>query len=414
MTDNDAKGASINLPGGFHFNQVKGIPEERLKTPLDFAPPLGLLTQFTGTFAGKGFNLIFRPQSAATPTPLPRPAQGPSDNILELNLTSETLAFSPPLGSVPNRGMVQGDVFLNGVPYVQTVADITNGAPVAIHFEPGIWLAVPTTTNPAEPLTFVRMASIPHGTTINLQGTASATIAGPPNIPSVDPTPFLSGPRTPIAFPSQTAGNVATFRIPQDLSAQILAGTITQAILNDPNTVLRNAIVGQNIVETVVIEVASAPEAPVVLPIPAAGGGTANIAFLTGTESANTPNAEVPRQQPAPGGRVFAGVKSTFWIETVEHVITLPPFHPGQGPVTLPGDPPSALGVDAPRFTLHPPFPIPRPTKIRVRSTQIQYSQVVLLNFNGLTWPHVSVATLVPSTPIIPPPSVWTALQKHP
>jgi hypothetical protein len=25
---------------------------------------------------------------------------------------------------------------------------------------------------------------------------------------------------------------------------------------------------------------------------------------------------------------------------------------------------------------------------------QLQYSQTVLLNFNGLSWPHVSVATL--------------------
>jgi hypothetical protein len=26
---------------------------------------------------------------------------------------------------------------------------------------------------------------------------------------------------------------------------------------------------------------------------------------------------------------------------------------------------------------------------------QLQYTQLVLLNFNGLSWPHVSVATLV-------------------
>jgi hypothetical protein len=38
---------------------------------------------------------------------------------------------------------------------------------------------------------------------------------------------------------------------------------------------------------------------------------------------------------------------------------------------------------------------------------QIQYSQQVLLNFNTLTWPHVSVATLVPSEPISIPASAW-------
>ena len=40
---------------------------------------------------------------------------------------------------------------------------------------------------------------------------------------------------------------------------------------------------------------------------------------------------------------------------------------------------------------------------ITVTSTQIQYSQTVMLSFNGLTWPHVSVATLRPSgaTPVV-------------
>jgi len=40
--------------------------------------------------------------------------------------------------------------------------------------------------------------------------------------------------------------------------------------------------------------------------------------------------------------------------------------------------------------------------------TQIQYSQTVFLNFNGLSWPHVSVATLMPSAPIPVPPSAWS------
>jgi len=400
--------ARISLPSDFHFNQIKALPDERLRVPRDFAPPLGALAKFSGTFAGKGFNVIFRPQSAATPTPLPKPAHGPSDNIFELNLTDETLAFSQPLGSVPNRGMVQGDLFLNGVPYVQSISDVTDGPAVAIHFEPGIWLAVPATTNPAEPQTFVRMASIPHGTTINLQGTASAPAAGPPVIPAVDPTPFLDATGARVHFPSQAAADAQTFRIPQDLSAHIANGTITQAIINDPNTVLRNAIAGQKIIETVTIEVASAPEVPVgPQTIPAQGGGTDNIAFLVGS---GAPNADVPKQQPVSGGRRFAGVKATFWIETIEHVIHLPVFTQGHGPIVLPGDPPPVRGLPSPQFKLHPPFPIPRPTTIRLRSIQIQYSQTVLLNFNGLSWPHVSVATLVPSNPVVPPPSVWEVM----
>jgi hypothetical protein len=46
--------------------------------------------------------------------------------------------------------------------------------------------------------------------------------------------------------------------------------------------------------------------------------------------------------------------------------------------------------------------------RITVKSTQIQYSQQVFLNFNTLTWPHVSVATLVASEPIPVPHSAFT------
>ena len=84
-------------------------------------PTLGPLAAFTGAFRGSGFNAIFRPDSTETPTGLPKPITG-SDNVLELNLTLETLSFSPSLGSVPNRGTgQQGDIFLNGVPYLQTI-----------------------------------------------------------------------------------------------------------------------------------------------------------------------------------------------------------------------------------------------------------------------------------------------------
>ncbi len=51
-------------------------------------------------------------------------------------------------------------------------------------------------------------------------------------------------------------------------------------------------------------------------------------------------------------------------------------------------------------FLVKPPTEITAPKTITVSYTQIQYSQTVFLNFNGLTWPHVSVATLVAESPI--------------
>jgi hypothetical protein len=372
---------ALSLSGNFKFGQA-------LSNPV-VAPGLGPLAAFTGTFAGNGFNTIFRP-NLGSPTQLPTIPAGPNDNVLELNLTAETLTFSPPLGSVPNRGEVQPDIFLNGVPYLQTINDVTNPpAAIGIHFEPGLWMSVPLTATPAEGPTLVRMASIPHGTTICAQGTAQ-TFAGPPDIPAVSITPAGVGP-----FPSQTAAAGNTWRIPQDLEPFITAGTITQAILDDPNTVLRKAIAGQRILSTTAISIATDPASPLF------GGGTDNIAFLLGEAAAAVPNAQ------------SVSMSATFWIETVEHIIIVPPFNPGQPPLRLPGEFPET-GRPVPTFLIDPPIPITEPRRFIVTSTQIQYSQTVILNFNGLAWPHVSVATLVPSAAIPVPPVVWAAQLKEP
>lgn len=397
--------AAISLPSDFEFGEVIPSPKRAGGTPPP--PSLGPLAAFVGTWSGHGFNTIFRPDSQKTPTVLPTPVAG-SDNVLELNLTSETLTFSPSLGSVPNRGSLQQpDAFLNGVPYLQVINDVTTpGQVTGIHVEPGLWMIVPPTTIPQEGQTLVRMASIPHGTTIEAQGT-STIINGAPNIPSVDITPFPTpaagippGPVPPgtIKFPSQTATNQGTPRIPQDLTSFIASGTITQAILDDPNSILRTIISKQKISATTVISIATNPVAPLF------GGGTDNIAFLTGDPQVTLTHPLTP-PPPKPNAQTLQ-MTATFWIETVEHTILVPIFKLGQPPLLLkaPADSP---GQAVPTFSVAPPFEITEPRQITVRSTQIQYSQVVMLNFNGLTWPHVSVATLVPSDPVSVPPSAW-------
>ena len=381
--------AAFSLPSGFRIREVSDHTEPRAVA--SSAPSLGPLTAFTGTFKGHGFNTIFRPDSTASPTPLPVPVSG-SDNVLELNLTLETLSFSPSLGSIPNRGTgSQADAFLNGVPYVQTISDVTiPSQPVGIHFEPGIWLAVPATTDPAEGATVARMASIPHGTTVEAQGTSFPPIAGPPTIAAVDITPFVTAdPANKVPFASQTATDDKTPRIPQNLNPFITAGTITQAMLTDPNTLLRNHIASQKITSTTTIVISSDPASPLF------GGGTDNIAFLLGDPAAAKPNAQTTKME------------AVFWIETVEFTIEVPVFEPGQPPLTIPA-PTGAEGQPVPKFLVNPPIPIKAPRYITVEATQIQYSQQVFLNFAGLTWPHVSVATLVPNNPIPVPPSVWT------
>jgi len=394
--------AAISLPEGFQFDEVvaPGITRELAGAPP--APALGPLAAFVGTWRGRGFNTIFRPQNfSQSPTPLPKPAHGPDDNILELNLTRESLAFSPSLGSVPNRGMVERDRFLNGVPYLQTISDITDpNNPVGIHVEPGIWMCVPPTAEENEQ-TLVRMGSIPHGTTIAAQGT-STSIAGPPTIPPAPITPFGTQPAAAhlppggpgIHFPSQVATDKQTFRIPQDLSSFIAAGTITQAMLDDPNTLLRTHNNGLTIVQTRQIVISTAPVAPLF------GGGTDNIDFLLGNVASLL--------NPQAGGENAQTLQmtATFWIETVEDTFHLPLIKANEPPVVLTPQRPHAT-PPLPKFIGKPPHAIPAGHVIKLRSTQIQYSQTVMLNFNGLTWPHVSVATLVPAQNIHIPPAAW-------
>ena len=368
---------ALFAPGNFEFGAVpstEGGPSAPVQPQV---PSLGPLTAFAGAFHGHGLNTIFRPD-IGTPTKLRNPVG--SDNLLELNLTSQTLSFSRPLGSVPNRGEAQPDIFLNGVSYLLTVNDITRPAePIGIHFEPGLFMNIPATKEPAEETTVVRMASIPHGTTLCAQGT-SRTFTGPPSIPPVSITPNIG------RFPSQTASDPRTARIPQDLTAFIKNGSITQAILDDPNTVLRNATAHQTILSTTAIGLSDNPASPLF------GGGTVNIAFLLGDRTVTLPNAQI------------TAMSSFFWIETVQHVITVPAWTPGQPPLAIPAH---TTGGPAPVFLVKPPSAVTQPRQITVTSPQIQFSQKVIMNFNGILWPHISVATLVPNSLIPVSPSQW-------
>jgi hypothetical protein len=274
------------------------------------------------------------------------------------------------------------------------VNDITiHGEKVGIHFEPGMWIHVPSTTIPPLGETVTRMASIPHGTTIEAQGLVDPAKPGPPNIAAVDITPFVTGSNPPTKVPkfaSQTANNPNTPRIPQDLGPFITRGTITQAMLDDPNSALRDLVNQQTILSTTTIFISTAPPPPVGL----FGGGTDNIAFLLGQANAAAPNAQATQ------------MTAVFWIETVQETILVPPFHVGGPPFAIRGKR-SVQGQKVPTFSVTPPFDLAVERELKVTFTQIQYTQTVLLNFAGLTWPHVSVNTLVPADDVVIPASAW-------
>ncbi|KAM0231070.1 hypothetical protein ACHAP5_011195 [Fusarium lateritium] len=389
--------AGIHLPKGFQYDEVKFDPTPSPpRTEPD--PPLGILGSFTGSWTGPGFNTIFRPNSVSPTTTTftnpvtPTPPSPPNVSVLELNLTQEDLVFSQSLGKVPNRGLEkQNDIIINGVMYLQTVNDVTNtatgkadGTKTGIHTETGFWLNVPPTKdNPVEENTLVRLGSIPHGTTINAQGSPPKVTPGAPMISQRSITPFVIGnPGDTSVKPSQTGSLNNTARLPQDLSRFIQQGTITQAILDNPIQLLLDINSQLNITETSTFAVSTQTA-------PTPGGGTANIAFLVGANSQG-PNANAVQMD------------STFWVETIKSEITIHDYTPGKPLLLQPaykqghGKTPPPL----PTFSIIPPGPVKGPKTIPVTYTQIQYSQTVFLNFHGLTWPHLSLATLVPAQPI--------------
>jgi hypothetical protein len=300
----------------FKFTSVSG------KVPVHPTPnPLGALSELVGTWKGHGFNQIWRPD------------RGGSDHFLELNETLETLEFTEIPGDIPNRGLLQADINLHGMTYLQQVQDANvhgpNGKPAGIHIEPGIWVNIPATTNPLDPATVARLANIPHGTSLVAQGNVLPTIKSAPPFAPVSITPFTIGnPNNLIPFPAETnLGNPSTFRTPK---ADI--PHVTQQMVDNPNVFLSLSPNLKEITSTTTLKVSTQDLNP-----PSSGGGTSNIAFLQG--AASGPNAQAARMD------------AIFWIETfTEH-----------------------------GHTKH----------------QLQYSQLVLLNFNGLSWPHVSVATLI-------------------
>lgn len=313
----------MELNPGFSYSPTPPVPTPTPQpTPVPAPPPgpngsLGLLEGLIGTWSGTGLNIIWRPT---------QPSSG-NDHFLDINVTAETLEFELIPGEIPNRGLLQPDLLMAGLRYLQQVSD--SNLQSGLHVEPGVWLNVPTTSDPALPPTVARLASVPHGTVLLAQGIASTPVAGGPVIPSASITPFSIGnPAAPSAFPEQNLSNDS----PTSRTAGLGLNGVTQAMLDNPNSVLVDAAADLQIASTTVFQVSSDPGTPV------RGGGLANTAFLQG--GSDGPNA------------VAALVMATFWLQT----------------------------------TAGSPVP-----------DLLQYTQTVLLNFNGISWPHVSVGTLRPT-----------------
>jgi hypothetical protein len=366
-----------------HALQHPGGPLEPVRKspgPVTQAIALGPLAALPGSWTGCGFNAIWRPFH-----PIP-----PEENhhFLELNLTRETLSFEIIPGPVPNRGVLQPDINLFGLHYLQQIAERECGGG-ALHLEPGLWMNVPPTEDPADAnATLVRLATIPHGNAVLMQteGTQFTTAAGPPNIPTMTPFPGVSG-ITPFKTPEMSgAGLVLEPKAEQTIANDTKGNPntnsngpykapITQELVDDPNLMLREHLEqqrkkGEEVLSTTAFTVSSSSR----------GGGIENIPFL-GTANASEPDK--PTENNAFAQSAFA----TFWIETVGVA----------KPAAKPAD--AAAAAAPPRRAELPKLDAENLAKLEPfweeeTFLQLQYSQVVLLNFREILWPHVTVATL--------------------
>jgi hypothetical protein len=363
------------------------VPPRFQQGPITTALNLGPLASLQGSWRGGGFNAIWRPDN-----PESEPVGGMTKRFLELNVTSETFDFHVIPGVVPNRGLApQTDLSLYGLHYLQRVSDADpqpfSTAGQALHIEPGLFMNVPASENPEHHASIVRMASIPHGVTVMMQGRtpSSVPVAGPPPIPDVFPlpefpafAPSIPPPPAPplpvVAASKATDGDgilpvnlpvqqppiehaIPEVTLPNDTpgsqSNGPYTGFIPQRYVDDPNTVLREAIAHQHILGHITIHLDSR----------AVHREISNIPFLGNLDNAfNTPFA---------ANAFVESARATFWIEWVSI-----PHYP-----RIDRQPcPEAREIE--------PY-WPEGTYL-----QLQYSQVVILVFNKVRWPHVTVATL--------------------
>lgn len=272
---------------------------------------LGPLQDLPGFWEGAGFSLIARPNFSG----------GNKNGIfLELNLLRETLEFTVIGSPVFNRGSQQGDIAIYGLTYLHRVTDATTGG--ALHIEPGVWLNIPPTTQPQANTSIARLATIPHGNAVCTVGFSQDVVfQGLPEIPPANTVPFVIGgqppaPGTKNPYPEYDLSTPNAFR------SSPLPAAITQAIIDDPNVMVRNALEGQHLTKITRLITSTA-----------ANCGIANIPFITTNANA-------------------LSFESVFAIETV-------------------------VDPSGNEFL------------------QLQYSQTALLNFNGMSFPHVTVGTLI-------------------
>lgn len=255
--------------------------------------------------------------------------------FLELNLTDDRFHFQVIPGVVPNRGLdPQNDLSLYGLHYLQRVSD-----------------ADPAPSPLVNKKSIVRMGSVPHGTTVLMQGPSpdSTPKFGKPHIPKL--TPFTGYPGVtagpPPSFPSYTVPpapapvppgpnppgmgiqpvtlvggahfvpeiNIALDTlVPPSLSSGPFPAHF-QDFIDDPNSVLRHAIRDQDILGHIEIHLTTDTLSADGKPTGGIGSlyeTVSNIPFLGVATRTPPPAPATPPTSPAPLAFQAAPVPNAF------------------------------------------------------------------------------------------------------
>jgi len=251
-----------------------------------------------------------------------------------------------------------------------------------------LFMRTPASKRPGVGATISRMASIPHGTTINAQCLDPGFVwtNGAPQIDGqgVDITPFfIDQPQNTLgAFHNLTATTGTRNRLPNVLGPFAKVNAIQN--FKHPLQTLADLNKVKNIIKFRTFKVTT--ESTDALP----GGGTANIAFLQGKTAPTDKNPDANANA--------VTVTCQYWISVVQVEVEIQPTMQNIVEVTPPAPANTPLGVTIvhPTFIIRLRRPLAHPVKFNVNYTQIQYAQNVTLNFGVLSWPHISVATLIP------------------
>jgi hypothetical protein len=318
------------------------------KLPKAAIDAFGILGNLPGLWHGSGFNLIAKPNRGDGVT-------GGVPFTLDVRSTEETLEFATIGGDVPNRGDSEKTIFFGAVRYLQTVFDCADET--AIHKEDGMWLHLPGTAESARE-TYVRQSVIPHGNSLVAQSTAFGAApdflvdhAGGPIIrpvnslpfpikvpPVLDPIPDLNDLKFPVETDPKYIGLYSTTKVPRSCLPPLDPSVTDEQIIRDPTIILRAVSDPQDkaglIRKTSLISVSTHYPDPV--KVGQLVQGIVNIPFII--KNANAIQLD-----------------AIFWIEQVQKT----------------KDNPDNVFL------------------------QLQYVQRVILDFQGLHWPHFSVANLV-------------------